>query len=78
MDRNNSYNSSADTGLEETTFTFIAPDGYAKDISYSEIYTQYADGLFYANLDADGFTDADQAFVEYPAESQLPAGLVDC
>lgn len=62
---------------EDASITFIAPDGYAKDFYYEEIYSAYPDGLYYSGLDPASFENGAQGFVEYPPAGQLPAGLVD-
>jgi hypothetical protein len=60
-----------------TSLTFIAPDGYTKDIELDNVNNQFPDGLYFANLDAAGFADPEQGFVQYPPSDQMPAGLVD-
>jgi hypothetical protein len=65
------------TLTDETSISFIAPDGYVKDFTYAEMAGAFPAGLYFANLDAGGFTDPEQGFVTYPASEQLPAGLVD-
>jgi len=69
-----------DAGVDLTSatgVTFISADGYAKDFTMSDIENQYPDGLYYADLDPDGFVNPDHGFVSYPSADQMPAGLTD-
>jgi hypothetical protein len=64
--------------LEEGgSITFIAPDGYAKDFYYDEVFSAYPAGLYYADLDPASFQDPGQGFVSYPPADQIPEGLGD-
>jgi hypothetical protein len=60
-----------------TGITVVAPDGFAKDFSISDINSAYPPSLWFGNLAPSDFPDADQGFVSYPPDSLLPPGLTE-
>jgi hypothetical protein len=57
--------------------TFLAPDGFAVDFDLRNVQEPFPAGLFFDDLDPDGFADPAQGFVHYPSVKWRPEGLVD-
>ncbi len=60
-----------------TSITVIAPDGFAKDYTISEIDNAFPYGLYDDGLAPGDFADPNQGFVNYPPADQIPSGLAD-